>query len=321
MAKFRWSKSLHSQIESVFATLKGFGEKRAAATGNIRSFGTWNAYRSEAHRFTKFLASKGVIDLREVDKVQQVAKMYLAERLSVARQRGHSYQTQQTRACMFSALARGFNRFFEQRAMPLRLDFTESRREYLALSREYLLHRQEYVDGTRAYPDPQRLVAAIRDEEHALQAALQFQSGMRAEGVGAPAGKVRNPLTLDNLRGYGTDPVTKKTVGIVATKEKGGKWTSHFLPQATYVRLEAYLKTHRSLESKYQDYRKAIITAAKITGQHAPGRATHGLKTAFAKHRYAQCIKHGLSHEQAMQQTAWELSHNRWDITLLYTRG
>ena len=321
MAKFRWSKSLHSQIESVFATLKGFGEKRSAGTGNIRSFGTWNAYRSEAHRFSKFLASKGVTDLREVEKVQQIAKTYLAEKLAIARQKGHVYQTQQARASAFSALARGFNRFFEQRAMPLRLNFTGISREYLALSREYLSHRQEYADGTRAYPNPTRLVAAIREEKYALQATLQFQSGMRAEGVGAPSGKVRNPLTLDNLRGYGTDPATKEKVGIVSTKEKGGKWTSHFLPQSTYARLETYLRTHGRLESSYQDYRKAIITAAKITGQHAPGRATHGLKTAFAKYRYAQCVKYGLSHEQAMQQTAWELSHNRWDITLLYTRG
>ncbi len=321
MAKLRWSKSLHSQIEAVFSTLKGFGEKKAAATGNIRSLGTWRSYRSEAHRFAKFLQSKDVSDLREVDKVQTAAKAYLAERLTIARQKGHSLQTQQARVSALAALEKGFNRFFEQRGIPLRLNFAETRQEYGALSRAYLSPRQEYADGTRAYPSPERLVAAITNEVHALQATLQYQSGMRAEGVGSPSGRIRNPLTLENLRGHGKDPVTGKLVGIVSAKEKGGKWTSHFLPMPTYERLKTYLEKHGRLESRYLDYRNAIIDAAKLTGQHAPGRGTHGLKTFFGKHRYAQCVKFGLTHEQAMQQTALELSHNRWDITLIYTRG
>ena len=321
MGHLRWPKSLHSQMESVFATIRGLGEKKSLNTGGIRSVGTWRSYRSEAHRFAKYLQSRGVSDLRAIDAVQQAAKEYMAERLAVARLKGHSHQTQQARASAFAALERGFNRFFEQRNMPLRLDLKESCREYLTLSRAYLSTRQEYQDGTRAYPDPARLVSAIRSEAHALQASLQYQGGMRSEGVGAPSGIVRNPFTIDNLQGYRRDIVSGKRVGLVATKEKGGKWTSHFIPKATYERLEAYLKEHERLESRYQDYRNAVITAAKITGQYAPGRATHGLKTAFAKHRYAECVKHGFSHERAMQQTSWELSHNRWDITLIYTRG
>ena len=321
MAKLRWSKSIHSQVEAVFASLKGFGEKKILATGSIRSVGTWRSYKSEAHRFARYLHSKGVTDLRETNAVQHAAKAYMAERLTLARQKGHSHQTQQTRASALGALEKGFNRFFSQRGLALRLDFAQSRKEYLQLSHAYLARRREYADGTRAYPNPERLISAIPGEAHALQAALQAQGGLRSEGVGAPSGKIRNPLTRENLRGYAKDPVTRQRVGVVDTKEKGGKWTSHFLPCATYDRLDDYLKRHGSLESRYQDYRNAIITAAKITGQYSPGRATHGLKTAFAKHRYAQGIKHGLSHELAMQQTAWELAHNRWDITLIYTRG
>ena len=321
MAKLRWSKSLHSQIEAVFASFKGFGEKKILATGSIRSVGTWHSYKSEAHRFAKYLHSKGITDLRETSAVQQAAKTYMAERLAVARREGHSHQTQQARASALAALEKAFNRFFAQRGIPLRLDFAQSRREYLELSRVYLARRQEYADGTRAYPYPEKLVAAIRHEGHALQATLQFQSGMRSEGVGAPSGQVRNPLLLENLRGYTKDPATGQQVGVVVTKEKGGKLTSHFLPRTTYERLNEYLQRHGSLESKYSDYHAAVTTAAKITGQYAPGRATHGLKTHFAKSRYAQCVKYGFTHEQAMQQTAWELAHHRWDITLIYTRG
>ena len=321
MARLRWSKSLHAQIESVFAAIKGFGEKKAMNTGSIRSLGTWRSYKGEAHRFANYLHSKGVTDLRETGAVEQAAKTYMAERLAVARQKGHSHQTQQTRASALAALEKGFNRFFSQRGLPLCMDFAQSRKDYLELSRAYLARRQEYADGTRAYPNPERLISAIPGEAYALQATLQMQGGMRSEGVGAPAGKMSNPMTVENLRGYVKDPVTGQQVGVVATKEKGGKWTSHFVPGETYARLEAYLAKHGSLESRYQDYRNAIIIAAKMTGQYASGRGTHGLKTSFAKNRYAQCVKNGLTHEQAMQQTARELSHNRWDITLIYTRG
>ena len=206
MAKLRWSKSLHAQIESVFATLKGLGEKKAINTGSIRSLGTWRAYRAEAHRFAKYLRPAGVTDLRETTAVQQAAKIYLAERLAIARQKGHSHQTQQARASALAALEKGFNRFFAQRGLPLRMDFAQSRREYLELSRIYLARRQEYADGTRAYPNPERLIAAISDESHAIQAALQSQGGMRSEGVGAPQWKHSQPVSVRKLARLRTRP-------------------------------------------------------------------------------------------------------------------
>ena len=78
---------------------------------------------------------------------------------------------------------------------------------------------------------------------------------------------------------------------------------------------------HGKLESDYFAYVEAINRAAKETGQYAPGRGSHGLKHNFAQERYLECINHGMSHEQALQQTSLETSHFRLRETLTYTRG
>lgn len=287
----------------------------------IRSIGTWNLYKKEAHTFVKFLQAAGVRDLRDVDSVQKLAASYLAQKLTKAREGGQSIRTQETCSSALAAFEKSFNKFFAQRDMPDRLSFSAARREYLALSREYLQSGREYAGGTRAYPYPERLVSAIQNETHRLQATLQYEGGLRAEGAGAPSGRVGNPLTKDNLKGLMKDRVTGADVGAVEVKEKGGKWTVHYVPQQTYEKLASYLEKHGSLQSRYRDYRNAVIAAAKASGQHSSGRGTHGLKTCFAQRRYAECVRHGLSHEQAMQITALELSHNRSEITMIYTKG
>ena len=65
----------------------------------------------------------------------------------------------------------------------------------------------------------------------------------------------------------------------------------------------------------------SALMAAKVSGQYAPGRGTHGLKNSFAQHRYMECVQHDFSHERALQQVALELAHNRADVTLIYTKG
>lgn len=323
MARLRWpGNSIHAQVESVFRAITAIGmSKKEAPKGHIRSIGTLRVYKAAAHSFAKFLQSKGVQNLQQTDKVELAAKEYLSMKLNQARQGGQSVRTQEACASALSALARGFNAFFSSRNIDLRLNFSASRKEFLELSRAFLPAKSEYKGGSRAYPRPAQLVAAISDEKHALQASLQYQSGMRAEGVGAPSGTIRNPMTKENLRGYAHDPITGTQVGIVEVKEKGGKWTQHFMPRETYERLASYLEKHGSLESKYSEYRGAVLAAAKATGQYDKGRATHGLKTYFAQARYMQCVRHGFTHERALQATALELAHNRMDVTMVYLKG
>jgi integrase len=148
-----------------------------------------------------------------------------------------------------------------------------------------------------------------------------YEGGLRTEGTGAPSNSLLNPLGKDGLRGIGKDSVTGLPVGIVVSKEKGGKVTEHYISIETYQRLVEHISVHGQLESDYKDYLSAINQAAKATGQHASGRGTHGLKHNFAQERYQQCIDYGLSHEKALQQTSLELSHFRLKEALSYTKG
>lgn len=323
MARLRWpNSSIHAQVESVFRSINAVGKsKKDAPQGHIRAIGTMRAYKAEAHAFATFLKSKGITDLRQADTVELAAKEYLSLKLNQARQGAQSIQTQELRASALSALSRAFNAFFSSRGLDFKLDFDASRKEYLKLCRVFLASKSDYRDGSRAYPRPEQLVAAISDTKHAIQASLQYQTGMRSEGVGAPSGVIRNPLTAENLRDFSHDPVTGARVGIVEVREKGGKLTPHFVPLETYSRLAAYLAKHGSLESKYSEYRSSIIMAAKATGQYSKGRGTHGLKTHFAQFRYMQCVRHGYTHERALQATALELAHNRMDVTMVYLKG
>lgn len=184
------------------------------------------------------------------------------------------------------------------------------------------MRKSSRVFDNRAYPDPCRLIEAIHSATYQLQASLQYEGGLRAEGVGAPSNRrVKNPLTREGLHGIGFDPVTGAPTGIIAAVEKGGKETEHYVSAETYRRLDEYIQVHGRLESDYVDYLAAINRAATETGQYAPGRGSHGLKHNFAQERYLECISHGLTHEQALQQTSLETSHFRLRETLAYTRG
>ena len=155
-----------------------------------------------------------------------------------------------------------------------------------------------------------------------MQALLQYESGMRAEGVGAPSnGHLKNPMTNDSLRGIVSDPVTKVPVGMVMSIEKGGKESAHYISVETYDLLNKYIQEHGKVESDYRAYVEAINNAAKKTGQFSSGRASHGLKYNFSMERYLECVEHGLTHEQALQQVSLETGHFRFRETLTYTKG
>ncbi|WP_298268569.1 hypothetical protein [Geobacter sp.] len=320
--KHRWPRSLHSQVEAIFHAIRSFRAAKTDSSLGLRSFGSWKVYKYEAHRFVAFLLTMGVITLLDTLSVRNAMAEYLEERLSYYVERKRSRQTMETLLSALGKFEYAVNHYIEQHGLEVHPLETEAlRREFYARSRK-LLRKSSRVFDTRAYPDPVRLIEAIHDGTFQLQASLQYEGGLRAEGVGAPSNRrVKNPLTGEGLHGIGSDPVTGGAVGIVASVEKGGKETEHYVSVETYRRLERYIQSNGKLESDYFDCVDAINRAAQETGQYAPGRGSHGLKHNFAQERYLECISHGLSHEQALQQTSLETSHFRLRETLTYTRG
>jgi hypothetical protein len=288
----------------------------------IRSFGSWEVDKGESHRLAKFMHKKGRTNILDTQSVRDDMAEYLEERLAYYVEKKRSRQTMETILSALGKFEYAINHYIEIHALGIpRLNTEQLRMEFYARSRKLLGNSSKIFDN-RAYPDPLRLIEAITNGTFQLQASLQYEGGLRTEGVGAPSNRrLKNPLTSNGLRGIGTDPVTGSVVGIVSSVEKGGKETEHFVSVSTYRRLEEHISCHGKLESDYFAYVEAINVAAKATSQYAPGRGSHGLKHNFAQERYLECIKHGMNHEQALQQTSLETSHFRLRETLTYTRG
>ncbi len=320
--KHRWPTSLHSQAEAVFHSVRSIGKSKMDTDVGIRSFGTWDLYKGNAHSFVNILELNGRTSILDTLSVRDDMAEYLEERLAHYVEKKRSRQTMETILSALGKFEYAINHYIEIHALDNpRLETEKLRIEFYARSRK-LLRKSSKIFDNRAYPDPIRLIGAIYDGIFQLQASLQYEGGLRTEGVGAPSNRrLKNPLTNDGLRGIATDPVTASPVGVVASVEKGGKETEHYVSVATYRRLEEHISRHGKLESDYFGYVETINTAAKATGQYAPGRGSHGLKHNFAQERYLECIKHGMTHEQALQQTSLETSHFRLRETLTYTRG
>lgn len=322
MEQHRWPRSLHSQTEAVFQGIRNFRQTKAQNLHGLRSCGSWKVYRYEAHRFVRYMQEKGRISLLDTAGVTEDMAAYLAEKLDYYALRKRSRQTMETLLAAMGKLQYSINHYIEKHGLDKALLETENMRKEFYGRSKACLNKSSKVFGNRAYPDPVRLIENIADQTCQLQASLQYEGGLRAEGVGAPSNRrLKNPLAMKGLRGIGKDPVTGNRVGIVSVKEKGGKETVHYISLETYNRLEHYLQAHGRLESDYAAYVAAINQAAKKTGQYASGRGSHGLKHNFAQERYLECIGHGMSHEQALQQTSLETAHFRMRETLTYTCG
>lgn len=317
----KWPKSLHCQVEAAFQSIRGFCLKKIEAPDQIRSIRTWKAYRYEAHRFADYLISRGCATLLDPERLQSEMSGYLDEVVLRFRRKGNSLQSLEAMLAALGKLEHAINNYNQVHELGVQqLDTSQLRRECHARAKSVLKRFSSPYDD-RAYPDPESLIDAIADPTHRLQALLQLEGGLRAEGVGAPRGELRNPLISKALKGVRPDPVNGEERGVIVVKEKGGKVTEHFVSLGAYRQLEEHLTLYGELSSDYGSYLKSIVTAARATHQHATGRGTHGLKFSFAQRRYHECLRYGFTHGQALLQVSLETAHFRLKETYTYTIG
>ncbi|HOS28681.1 MAG TPA: hypothetical protein PK528_10230 [Syntrophorhabdus sp.] len=320
---FRKPKSVYSQVECVLHGIFAYGKSKNDSPEGIRSYGTRKTYGYEAHRFAHYLTRHGAGNIFDAELFAYWLNAYLMESLDHFITRELSLQTFETRLAALAKLEHAINTFIEEHDLPYTKISTEDIREEasrLARRKGRGLKRSSRQFSNRAYPDPVLLIRMIENPTHCLQASLQYEGGLRTEGVGAASNGLSNPLTSSNLGGLIPDPVTGKEVGLVSdVREKGGKLTDHLVTPDTYHFLAEYIRTKRVLQSPYEEYLASIKKAARITGQYSPGRGTHAFKHNFAQRRYLECVNHGMTHEQSLQQTSLELSHFRYYETYAYT--
>ena len=160
----------------------------------------------------------------------------------------------------------------------------------------------------RAYNNPLFLIENLKDPLHKITAKIQYEGGSRIEGVAL--------IKKDQMIGIKVDSITNKEVGIVLTKEKGGKSGEVLVSIDTYKNLKSYILEYDKFKINRQKYYNDIKQAAISLNENP--EASHGLRWNFAKRRMFEYGKAGYSYEECLQQVSYEMKHNRASITQHY---
>lgn len=193
---------------------------------------------------------------------------------------------------------------------PITYDF-KIRQYLLTNAKDLKLVANNYRN--RVYSDPELIIQNLQNKNHQLSATIQLEGGARSEGV--------TLIKQEQLKGIKVDQITNKTMGVVETKEKGGKVGNILVSANTYEVLENYFITNETtiFRIKYQDYINDLkATCEKLNLTH---QGTHGFRWTFAQNRVREYQKYGYSYEQALQGVSWEMKHFRASITEHYLGG
>ena len=160
----------------------------------------------------------------------------------------------------------------------------------------------------RAYSNPELLISNLKNRLHKLAAKIQYEGGARIEGIAL--------IRYEQLKGRKIDSITQKEVGILVTKEKGGKIGDVLISLDTYKKLENYLEEFKVFKINRQAYYNDLKQASFLSNENP--EASHGLRWNFAKRRMFEYGKVGYSYEDCLQQVSYEMKHNRASITQHY---
>lgn len=160
----------------------------------------------------------------------------------------------------------------------------------------------------RAYNNPLTLITNLKNPLHKLAASIQYEGGARIEGVA-----LIKPI---QLKGYKFDSISKSEVGVIETKEKGGKVGDVLVSVNTYNALQSYLSQKPSFKITRQSYYDDIKRAALLSNETP--EASHALRWNFAKRRMFEYAQAGYSYEDSLQEVSYEMKHNRAYITKHY---
>lgn len=163
----------------------------------------------------------------------------------------------------------------------------------------------------RAYANPEAIIDAMKDPLHRLAAQIQLEGGARLEGVSL--------IKADQLKGYSFDPVTNREVGVIETKEKGGKVGDVLVSMQTHDQLLAIISQNKLFRINKNEYMRSIKQSCETLNMAA--EASHGFRWCFAQRRLQEYAQAGYFYEQCLQAVSWEMKHNRASITEHYLGG
>jgi len=195
----------------------------------------------------------------------------------------------------------------EKYQFPIIYDF-KIRQELLNNARDLKLVANNYHN--RVYDNPLLIIKNLSNPKHQLAATIQLEGGARSEGV--------TLIKKEQLKAIKIDDITNKNVGVIETKEKGGKVGDVFILIKTYETLQNFFLQNDTSYFKisYQEYIDDIkTTCQKLNISH---HGSHGFRWTFAQNRVREYQNHGYTYEQALQGVSWEMKHYRASITEHY---
>ncbi|ADH86847.1 site-specific integrase [Desulfurivibrio alkaliphilus] len=156
------------------------------------------------------------------------------------------------------------------------------------------------MEAGRAFRDPDRVMAGLRDPDYRLTAAIQRETGCRLSEA--------TLIRAEQLRGGGQ----------VEIRGKGGKERTLRMSADTYRQLAARIAEQGEHRVSRDAYRAAVSRAAEAAGERG---SNHGFRHLWVQERFREKIGYGMSREQAMAEVSREIGHERPDITLHYLGG
>ena len=283
------------------ATSERIGKKLA-----IYSYGTAEKYKDTWHSLARFAKEQfGIKDVTKIDG--EHVKAYLEQKIA----QNVKYATFQRECAAIAKFEQALNKFTQEHGDKYKVfnrefNFRDTIQEVKETAKEVL--DREIKD--RGFENPKNVIDNLIKEEHKIVARIQYEGGARISEA--------THIKEGQLKGLDQDPVTKKYVGKIEIKGKGGKIREIYVSKETYRELERYTQKEGIFSVNKDTYSHAVNYAAEKAGEHA--RDTHSFRYNFAQERYQEYLSNGYTHEQALQGTSWEMGHERADITLHYLR-
>lgn len=269
----------------------------------IASFKTMESYKKVWDNFFNYLKEHFKIKNFELITSEHV-KSYIEYKIEY-------YPSKQYLEKITSALGKleiALNLYSKEKyENPIIYDF-KIRQELLNKAKNLRLVANNYHN--RVYHQPKLIIENLVNSKHKLASTIQLEGGARSEGV--------TLIKEEQLKGFKIDDITKQTVGVIETKEKGGKVGDVLVSMETYQNLENYFIDNDTnvFRIKYQNYLNDIKNSCKKVNY--PYQGSHGFRWTFAQKRVIQYQKNGYNYEQALQGVSWEMKHFRANITEHY---
>ncbi len=278
--------------------------KDDASFNCVASYKTMETYRNVWNRFFNYLKEHW-----KVKNCEKITEEHVLAYMEYTLEYYPSKQYLEKISCALGKLEFALNKYsiekYSENATTYNFDI---RKKVLIYARNLNLISKNYVN--RNYSNPELIISNLSTKSHQAAAKIQLYGGARVEAV--------TLIKKEQLKDCIIDKVTGEDVGVLETKEKGGKVGDVYIPLSVYNELynHFFINNMKTFKINYQSYSKDINAACISLGVVPMG--SHGFRWSYVNRRLLAYQKNGYSYEQSLQEISYEIKHERASITEHY---